>query len=69
MEVIAGKYRMMNERHHARLEEKMKQTILDTLALVGLILAIGLLFWWANWDEPINYRIERTKPEAKFVKV
>lgn len=49
----------------------MKQTILDTLAIVLCILAFGALTWWLHWDDPINYRIETPKPfhQPRFIKV
>jgi hypothetical protein len=51
----------------------MKQTILDTLAVVAVILAFGALSYWLNWDDtgPINYRIETPKPfhQPRFIKV
>ena len=50
---------------------KTKQTVLDTLALVAIILAFGALAWWIRWDTPINYRIQTPKPfhQPRFIKV
>lgn len=51
----------------------MRQQILDTLAVLAVVLLFGALSYWLHWDDtdPINYRIETPKPfrEARFIKV
>jgi hypothetical protein len=49
----------------------MKQQILETLAVIACVLAVGALCWWLHWDDPINYRIETPAPFSvpRFIKV
>jgi hypothetical protein len=50
---------------------KIKQTILDTLIMVLVVIGFGALAWWMTWDEPIHYRIQTPKPfsQPRFIKV
>jgi len=51
----------------------MKSIDLDNLyagiAVVLIVTIVAAFAWWWNPGEEINYRIERSKPEPRFVRV
>jgi hypothetical protein len=50
-----------------------RQTVTDFLWGIAFGLAIvvglGVLSFWLHWDDAVDYRIERQRPEPKFIKV